>query len=219
MKNSSAWNKGLTKETDSRVSAYAKKHLGYKCTKETREKLSIARRKHQWFSICKECGRPKGYNRSSLCVFCAAKFRIKNYPNGMTGRKLSEVHKFALLSGLERNKQTKPESIVSGILKFMFSPYEVFRYSGNSKFWIRLSSGKHRNPDFTNRFQNKVIEVFGRYWHKPEEETKIIREYKQVNWDCLVIWDDDININTRDKIMQFAFPYEYEEELKEREIK
>jgi len=133
----------------------------------------------------------------------------------MTGKELTPAHKAALLSGIRRDKQTRPERAIAELTRFMFAPHEVFRYSGDGKFWIRLKGGRVRNPDFTNRQQRQVIEVFGRYWHKPAEEAVTITEYAGAGWQCLVIWDDDININTRDSIMQFAFPYEYEEELRE----
>ena len=63
--------------------------------------------------------------------------------------------------------------------------------------------------------QKKVIEVFGRYWHKNDSPMQLIEQYKLAGWHCLVFWEDEIDINTRDRIMQFTFPYEYDFEIEE----
>lgn len=66
------------------------------------------------------------------------------------------------------------------------------RYTGNGIFW-RLTKKKHRNPDFKVTGQNKIIEIFGNYWHKGEDIKAIIKEYKDINLDCIVFWESEIN--------------------------
>jgi G:T-mismatch repair DNA endonuclease (very short patch repair protein) len=109
---------------------------------------------------------------------------------------------------------TKPELIINDILLFMFGNYNPFKYTGNRKFWLDLN-GKLKNPDFVFIEDKKIIEVFGRYWHKNEEEKILIKQYQQIDWDCLVIWEDQIDLGITDKIMQFTFPYEFQHEIKE----
>jgi hypothetical protein len=209
-----AWNKGLNKSKDTRVLKYSIKMKGKKRTIEFRKKLSIIKTKHIKYDICQECGRKKGKTIRKRCVFCAAKFRALNYQNGMKGKHLSEEHILALSNG-GKFKQTKPEKFIEELMNFMFSNLSSYKYvgSGIDKFFIVFESGKIKRPDFVDTFHKKVIEVFGRYWHKNDNPNDLIEEYRKVGWDCLIIWDDEININTRDIIMKFTYLAEYEEEL------
>jgi len=50
------------------------------------------------------------------------------------------------------------------------------------------------NPDFTNcNGQKKVIEIFGVYWHKDENPIDRINKYKEFGFDCLVLWENELN--------------------------
>ncbi len=143
----------------------------------------------------------------------------KNLSISLKGRKHSLERKQAIIKGLirsrkERRTMTKPEKIIYNILVANYGQYNPFEYTGNRKYWIKLND-TYKNPDFVSVFYNKIIEVFGRYWHKEDESKIIIKAYKEEGWDCMVIWEDEININTRDEIMEFVYPYEYEAELKE----
>ena len=49
-------------------------------------------------------------------------------------------------------------------------------------------------PDFININGRKiVIEVFGDYWHKDEDENQRIRQYKEFGYQCVVLWEADLN--------------------------
>lgn len=146
-----------------------------------------------------------------------------NLSIALKGRKHSQERIDAIINGIiksrkEQRKMTTPEVVIQDILQYMFGKYNPFLFTGNRKFWIKLLSGKSRNPDFVYMQEKMIIEVFGRYWHRFENELDVIKSYNEIGWKCLVIWDDDININTRDIIMQFAFPYEYDEELRMEEV-
>jgi len=69
------------------------------------------------------------------------------------------------------------------------------RYSGK---WIYNGDGSQgvvlggKIPDFVNANGWKaVIEVFGAYWHPEEEEVERVGGYKQLGYNCLVIWEYD----------------------------
>lgn len=111
---------------------------------------------------------------------------------------------------------TKPELRVINILNFMFGSLSPYVYSGcgENRYWIKLSNGKYRNPDFVSIFHKKVIEVFGVYWHRNDKEEDIINEYKKSGWDCIIFWENDFG-GARDRIMEFTYPYEFEAELME----
>jgi len=85
-------------------------------------------------------------------------------------------------------RPSKPEKVFDG-----FTP-QVVRYVGNGQWWRTLSNGKHKNPDFKVSGQNKVIEVFGGrdFFHTKGEAQDLIKKYKQIGIDCLIIWEDEI---------------------------
>ncbi len=72
-----------------------------------------------------------------------------------------------------------------------------------------------KRPDFINVEKKKIIELFGLYWHsrektgeeKKEHELEIKKHYSNLNWDCFVIWEDELkNIeNLIKKVETFAF--------------
>jgi hypothetical protein len=65
-------------------------------------------------------------------------------------------------------------------------PHE-YKYTGDGS---RIIAGKL--PDFVNiNGQRKIIELFGRNWHDPEEVPQRMACFKPYGWNCLVIWDDE----------------------------
>lgn len=74
-----------------------------------------------------------------------------------------------------------------------FPPY--IKFTGDGKFWLHWKSGSFKNPDFIVRpFRKwrKVVEIFGSYWHKPEDEENYIKKYQEINVICLVLWDYEL---------------------------
>jgi len=60
---------------------------------------------------------------------------------------------------------------------------------GNFKFWV---DGK--NPDFVNvNGKNKLIELFGDYWHRNDIPQKKINHFKKYGFDTLVIWEHELS--------------------------
>jgi len=117
-----------------------------------------------------------------------------------TLRKMSETRKklwkdksYARRVGEALNlKPNILERLVHNLLEKLNMNY---RYVGDYSFWI---GGK--NPDFVHNFSNKVIEVFGDYWHgkkflgrsKEEEEQRRVQSFKKESFDCLVIWENEL---------------------------
>lgn len=103
--------------------------------------------------------------------------------------------------GLQNNLNlpNKPEKIIINILE------DKGRYCGNGTFWIKLKNGNNKNPDFKINGCKKLIEHFGDYWHKGEDENILISEYKKVGFDCLVIWEHELKDleNVKLKIYNF----------------
>ena len=99
------------------------------------------------------------------------------------------------------NHSTKPE------LLFEKLESDVVTRTSGGKFYVTLKTGRCKNPDFVvgKYADRKLVEIFGRYWHqKPNEEEELISAYKEVGYDCLVIWDDEVyDLSYKDKFAKF----------------
>jgi len=96
---------------------------------------------------------------------------------------------------LKANTKTpnKPETIIN-----MITSGDI-QYTGNRAFWRKiriLVNGeyveKYKNPDFKIKGQNKVIELYGDYWHKNDNPDDLIEAYKEAGLDCLIIWEHEL---------------------------
>jgi hypothetical protein len=206
----SAWNAGLTKDSDDRVAQYAKKILGGTRTPESIERMRASKQKHPWYEVCQECGSAKGYNRSSRCTKCAAAYRAKTYPNSMKGKKLKPGHWERMMRGQKRGTKTKPEQAVERAISNIFGSCLVYEYTGSGRFFVTFKNGKRKIPDFVSHHERKVIEVYGRYWHRNDDPADIIRQYKEIDWDCLVLWEEEAYQNIYDSILFFTYPYDFD---------
>lgn len=142
--------------------------------------------------------------------------------NPMFGRKMSDEEKvkryndefcrrvsIGARASFERGQRkpckvcfTKPEIKMMEVLDNSF-PNE-WRYTGNHSFWITLGGGRHKNPDFIHKHRKVAIEVFGRFWHKQEEEKYLIEKYKEKGWKCIVVWEDEVDKHTPDLISEIV---------------
>lgn len=138
------------------------------------------------------------------CVYCGktiyrSKYRIQNskslFCNGecyhvwCIGKKQSDEHILRKLSSLKK-RPTKPENLFNKM-----TPDNV-KYVGNGKWFKKLPNGKYKNPDFKVKGQDKVIEIFGNYWHRKgmpyDNPQELIDLYEQIGIDCLVVWESEI---------------------------
>ena len=112
---------------------------------------------------------------------------------------------------------TAPERDVQTVLDLMFSESNQFKFVGNRGFWLIIGGEKPKNPDFANINAKKAIEVFGEYWHRDEDPRSLIGDYNAVGWECLVVWEQDARAygSLRERILEFAYPYEYDFEVEE----
>ena len=87
-------------------------------------------------------------------------------------------------------KPNKKEKIVVELINKNKLPYE---YIGDGKLIIGT-----KNPDFINKSNNKIIELFGDYWHKnkvrcyEETENGRIEYFKKYGYETLVIWEKEL---------------------------
>ena len=97
----------------------------------------------------------------------------------------------------------KAELKLSNILQEIHPGYIQFVGYNNSRIIIA-----ELKPDFIFvDGQRKLIEMFGGgWWHKSEEEQERIQRFKEAGWDCLVIWDYELeNVEkVSQKLLNFA---------------
>lgn len=104
---------------------------------------------------------------------------------------LSKIHESPeYLQKLIRNTKvdhhpTKPERDLIELIRKHSLP---FKFVGDGKVIIH---GKC--PDFINNNGGKqVIEVFGDYWHKPEEEQERMAAFAEYGFETLIIWEHEL---------------------------
>lgn len=98
---------------------------------------------------------------------------------------LNNEYKNKVLTSCEK-RPTKPEKIFDEM-----TPPNI-RYVGNRAYWKTLLDGSHKNPDFKVTGQKKLIEIWGNYWHKNHDPQGLINQYKQIGYDCLIFWENEI---------------------------
>ncbi len=81
-------------------------------------------------------------------------------------------------------KPNHPERVLITLFKKLGLSY---KYVGDYSYWI-----ENRNPDFVDYDGNKIIEMFGIYWHSPEEIPERKSLFKRYGYDTLIIWDYEL---------------------------
>jgi len=96
------------------------------------------------------------------------------------------AHVIEKLLFASKQRPTQPEKVFDELTP------SLVRYIGDRTWWRKLPNGQWKNPDFKVTGQNKIIEVFGDWWHKNDDPQELINLYKTANLDCLVIWEHEI---------------------------
>lgn len=190
-KNRVPWNKGKTKKTDARVAKHAELIVelhkqgkipndGFKGkhhTKETREQMSqtVSQQfengeRHPWTEGLTKETDERLLKHSKLI----SELRLKN-PEW--------TRKIMIANAIKPNK---PEMMLNNILDTI-QP-NVWSYVGDGSFLVG-----NKCPDFHSNKEDKVIELFGDYWHKKDEEDGRIKYFKDNGFDCLIIWEHELS--------------------------
>jgi len=88
---------------------------------------------------------------------------------------------------------------------------ECIKYVGDFKLPIKTKIGT-RFPDFVIKEQNKIIELFGDFYHKGENPKNKIREYKEVGFDCIIFWEHEV-YNDTERVLKETLKFMKLEEM------
>lgn len=230
------WNKGLTKETSINVEKYAskirgrsktashikkisKKMSGRELSENHKKNISLGLIGHKISQHTKDkigrknaialTGKKQGLQtilkrKKSLAKFFSSPRSITNRLIRSENSKLrwsDPQYKKMVLSkilSIGNRLPNKLEKKMDKILKSTFP--SVWNYVGDGQLII---NGKC--PDFWNG-KNKLIEVFGDYWHKNDDPNDRIEFFKQYGYDCLVIWESEVKDKNRiiNKVTDFV---------------
>jgi len=126
-------------------------------------------------------------SKNKMSISTKEKFKDKNFLTKY--KKAMEV------------KPNKCEQILINLFQKQNIPY---KYVGDFSFWI-----DGRNPDFYNG-ENKIIELFGDYWHSDEllnnigrtksNEPNTKKHYSKYGYKTLVIWERELK--DMDKVLE-----------------
>jgi len=208
-----AWNKGLTKETDTRVMSIATKLTGRDggCrTQEARDNMSkSAPKEHPWSrgiprsqvtrNRISSSNKGKGHPHTDEFKKSVGLASKKRWSNPEYAKRVSAK----VLEVNETVRPNNPENRLLDILKGL--PKSGLSYVGDGSFWV---GGK--NPDFVNIDKKQIIEVLGCYWHgcprhfphkqKKQKLISRIELFKRFGYSTLCIWECELNDST--KVMQ-----------------
>lgn len=125
-------------------------------------------------------------------------------------KRMKELYKDdEYLYKLQKGLKAKPNKSEVAIYKIIQSISNKFEFVGDLSLWI---GGK--NPDFINKEDNKIIELFGDYWHSKEmtgmskKDHMLEREthFKKFGYNCLIVWESELKKIERleEKIINFT---------------
>lgn len=77
----------------------------------------------------------------------------------------------------------------------------ILRFTGDRSWWRNLPNGKHKNPDFKVTGMNKVVELFGDYWHRNDDPNELISLFAEIGFECMVIWESEWH-NNREEMLE-----------------
>lgn len=81
--------------------------------------------------------------------------------------------------------QNKTEKKLENILQNILG--NKYLFVGDGKF---ILAGKC--PDFLNKDDNKIIELYGNYWHRNDNPSDRIELFRKEGYETLVIWENEL---------------------------
>ena len=81
----------------------------------------------------------------------------------------------------------KPNVMEQNLLAFLKDIDSDWEFVGDGAIWIA-----GRNPDFINKRTHKLVEFFGKAWHKESDEDFRKNHFSNHGgWECFVLWSQE----------------------------
>ena len=106
----------------------------------------------------------------------------------------------AMFKGMQLSPNNPEKCLIKLLNKLLPKAYT---FVGNGKLIVNCFC-----PDFVNKDNNKIIEMFGDYWHNREDnkirDKKRMKMYKKHGYKTLIIWQHELEtLKLKRKILDF----------------
>jgi len=164
-KNHPSWIKGLTAKTDNRVMKMAK-NVSKALTGKKRLNMTGDNNPSRRPEVRE--GKRKKMNK---------KWEDREWAKNTLKKTMNSSY---------RGSPNKQEILIGSIIDSILP--NTYKFVGDGSVWIG-----RKNPDFVHNSKKMIIEFFGRKWHKLEHEPEKIEYFKELGYECLVIWTEELN--------------------------
>ena len=138
---------------------------------------------------------------------------IRGENNPRYGKRNSEEHKKKWIQANQQSPNNLEGLLISKLQELgLFAEDskeaqhgQVYYPGHNGNTWYKkLSDGKFKLPDFKVKGQNKVVEIYGNYWHSEEfvkknngpdyahDSQRMVEEFSKVGIDAKVYWESEV---------------------------
>jgi len=107
-------------------------------------------------------------------------------------------------------KPNYSETTLNKILQELYPG--VFTYVGDFSIWVG-----RKNPDFICESRKTIIELFGEYRHKREEEKERTEYFNKYGYQTLIIWAKELDFKNRQSLKERIQAFIEKENLVEKE--
>ena len=136
---------------------------------------------------CSGMGRSKAPD--GKCDYCGKEFFVQKRKTERTPLANHFCSRSCAISFRNRNAPTYRRQINHLEADFLKDIPEL-RFIGDGTWWTRDEMG-NMNPDFILPTTNKLVELFGNYWHSKEDPQTRIDRLQKLGYECLVVWEKE----------------------------
>jgi len=83
-------------------------------------------------------------------------------------------------------------TLPNNLERYIMEIFPSLTYVGDGKLWIRIDTGKRKCPDFILSGSNKLIEIWGDYWHEGQSREDAKDVFERAGYECLIVMQSEI---------------------------